>query len=235
MERGHQVAAYAAQDGVMTNTTSTTQASARDLLADPRPALADAMATCGDLLHTVRAADLDRITPCPGMDVRQLAGHLVMVAQRISCAARLVPTHEWPTDVTGLADDEWAPAWHDAAAEALGVWSDDALLDQHMVLPWAAMPGREVVGIYTNEVVVHTWDLAQALGQDPDWSMLALEVADVAIHSQLPDADRGPMWAAVAASLPEGVPWEDPFANAVEVAEDAPLIDRVVAWNGRQP
>ena len=35
--------------------------------------------------------------------------------------------------------------------------------------------------------------------------------------------------------VPEGVPVEVPFANAVDVSDDAPLIDRLVAWNGRQP
>ncbi len=218
----------------MTNTTITTEAAA-DLLADPRPALADAMATCGELLHALRPLDLDRPTPCTGMDVRELAGHLVMVAQRIACAARSVPTYEWPSDVTGLADDEWAPAWNDATADAVEAWAHPALLDQHMVLPWAEMSGREVVGIYTNEVIVHSWDLAHATDQTPRWSQPALEVALVAVHSQLPDADRAPMWAEVQSQLPEDIPWEDPFANAVPVADDAPLIDRVVAWNGRRP
>jgi hypothetical protein len=27
----------------------------------------------------------------------------------------------------------------------------------------------------------------------------------------------------------------DPFADAVPVPDDAPLIDRLVAWNGRRP
>lgn len=219
----------------MTNDTLIPEPTTDELLADPRPALMSALATCGDLVHTVRPDELDRPTPCDAMDVRALLGHLVMVAQRIACAARMVPTNEWPTDVTGLDDDAWAPAWHEAAIDAFAAWADDALLDEHMVLPWAAMPGREVVGIYTNEVVVHGWDLGQALGRPPVWGERALQTAQAAIHIQLPDADRGPMWAGVAASLPEGVPWADPFANAVPVADDAPLVDRVVAWNGRRP
>lgn len=217
----------------MTNETLIPEAPT-DLLADPRPALTSALAACGDLIHTVRPDELDRATPCEGMDVRALLGHLVMVAQRIGCAARMVPTHEWPSDVTGLADDEWAPAFHEAAADALAAWSDDRLLDEVMELPWATMPGREVVGIYTNEVVVHGWDLGRGTGREPQWPDEALLVAEVAIHNQLPDADRGPLWAGVQASLPPGVPWEDPFANAVDVPADAPAIDRVVAWNGRR-
>jgi uncharacterized protein (TIGR03086 family) len=218
----------------MTNDTLTPEAPAH-LLADPRPALTSALATCGDLIHTVRPEELDRVTPCDDMDVRALLGHLVMVAQRIGCAARMVPTHEWPSDVVGLADDEWAPAFHEAATDALAAWSDDALLDVVMVLPWATMPGREVVGIYTNEVVVHGWDLGRGTGREPSWPSEALVVAEAAIHIQLPDADRGPMWAGVQASLPPEVPWADPFANAVEVPADAAPIERVVAWNGRQP
>ena len=55
------------------------------------------------------------------------------------------------------------------------------------------------------------------------------------IQRELPMPDRAPMWAEAKASLPEGVPWADPFADAVPVGDDAPLIDRLVAWNGRTP
>lgn len=219
----------------MTNNSLSTEAPVSDTLADPRPAIASALASCGELIDALAPAELDRPTPCAEMDVRALLGHLVMVAQRIGCAARMVPVHQWPSDVTGLADDEWAPAWHRAAADSLADWSDDDLLTQDMVLPWAAMPGRDVVAIYTNEVVVHTWDLASATGRQPTWSDLALETADTAIRTQLPDVDRAPMWAEAEAAMPPGIPWQDPFANAVPVAADAPLIDRVVAWNGRNP
>lgn len=219
----------------MTNDTMTPEAPAAELLADPRPALLSALATCGDLIHSVQPSELDRSTPCDGMDVRALLGHLVMVAQRIGCAARQVPPAEWPVDVTGLADDEWAPAWHVAAIDAFAAWADDALLEATVTLPWATLSGRGVVGIYTNEVLIHGWDLGRAVGRPPVWGPLALETALAAIHEQLPDADRGPLWAGVAASLPEGVPWSPPFANAVPVDDAAPLIDRLAAWNGRRP
>lgn len=234
METGHRVAGLEAHPRSMTNDTLTPVPSPLDL-GDPRPALGAALATCSELIDAVTPDQFELRTPCDDMEVRAMLGHLIMVAKRIACAARHVPTYQWPSDVTGLADDAWAPAWHEAAGDALAAWSDDDLLDHHMVLPWAEMPGAEVVGIYTNEVVVHTWDLAQALGAEPSWSERTLEVAEAAIHHQLPDADRGPMWAEVQAQLPEGIPWEDPFANAVPVADDAPIIDRVIAWNGRQP
>jgi hypothetical protein len=82
---------------------------------------------------------------------------------------------------------------------------------------------------------VHTWDRARATGQSPEWNDEVLATSLGAIHAQLPMADRTPMWEATKAMLPPEVPWEDPFANAVEVADDAPMIDRLVAWNGRTP
>ena len=229
------MAALEVHDALMTNDTLSTEASVRDVLADPRSDLASAMASCGELIAAVTPDQLDRPTPCDDMDVRALLGHLVMVARRIGCAARRVPTHEWPSDVTGLADHEWAPAWEAAAADSLAAWVDDALLDRDMILPWATLQGRDVVGTYTNEVVVHGWDLAQGTGQHAAWSDGVLEVAHTAIRQQLPDADRSPMWAQVQASLPPGVPWADPFANAVPVDDGAALVDRIVAWNGRTP
>jgi hypothetical protein len=35
--------------------------------------------------------------------------------------------------------------------------------------------------------------------------------------------------------MPPGVPFAAPFGDAVEAAADAPMIDRLVAWNGRLP
>mgnify|MGYP000535288204 CR=1 FL=1 len=35
--------------------------------------------------------------------------------------------------------------------------------------------------------------------------------------------------------MSQGVPWSPPFANAVPVPDDAPLIDRLAGWNGRRP
>ena len=85
------------------------------------------------------------------------------------------------------------------------------------------------------DALVHTWDLATATGQDVAWDHATLACSWEAIRSQLPEADRDPQWEAVRAMMPPGVPFDGPFANAVDVADDAPLIDRLVAWNGRTP
>ena len=88
---------------------------------------------------------------------------------------------------------------------------------------------------YTNELSVHTWDLAQATGQEPVWDDSVLAVGFAAIQFGMPAGGRAARFAEVAANLPAGVPFVPPFGEAVAVADDAPLIDRLVAWNGRTP
>jgi len=115
-------------------------------------------------------------------------------------------------------------------------WTDDAVLDRIVVLPWSQLPAGETLCGYTNEVTVHTWDLAVATGQRPAWDPQVVSVALAAIQGILPAADRAAILAAAAAAVPEplrGFP--PPFAEAIEVAPTAPVIDRLVAWNGRDP
>ncbi|HNE76169.1 MAG TPA: hypothetical protein PK623_14770, partial [Microthrixaceae bacterium] len=114
-------------------------------------------------------------------------------------------------------------------------WADPALLERPTTLPWGTFPGREVLDVYTNEMVIHTWDLATATDQHPEWDPAVLEASLAVMHAQLPIPVRAPIWEAIYAGMPAEVPRDIPFADAVDVAEDAPLIDRLVAWNGRTP
>lgn len=221
----------------MTNTTASVDAPHATFgdLTDPRPAFAHAAEVCSIVIDAVTPDQLGRPTPCDAMEVRQLMAHLVMVANRVACAGRGDDPSSWPGEITDLPDADLAATWHRDAAVALAPWADDAVLDRITALPWGTFTGGQTLATYVNELVVHTWDLAQATGQLPTWDDGALQVAHTAIVGQLPDADRTERWAAVAASMPEGVPFDGPFANAVAIDEDAPLIDRLIAWNGRQP
>lgn len=202
---------------------------------DPRSHVAGAVIVAAGVIDGVRDDQLDRPTPCGDMAVRDLLEHLVMVLRRVARAGEGVPVAQWPVDAADVRDGGWLDAWRSAAHEVQAAWTDDALLERPTELPWGTFPGAEVLGVYTNEIVVHTWDLARATGQHPDWDPTVLEAALAAIHQQLPMAERAPMWAAFEEQLPPEVPWEDPFGDAVDVDDDAPLIDRLVAWNGRDP
>ena len=201
---------------------------------DPRMHLATAIMTARPTIAAITSDQYDLPTPCEGMTVGELAEHIVMAMRRVALAGRGEPRMNWPIDAADVARGEWEPALVEAAHDVQAAWGDE-ILDRPTVLPWGEFPGREVLGVYTNEVIVHTWDLARATGQNPEWDPSALEFADSAMHAQLPMADRTEMWNGFKAQLPPEVPWEDPFGPAVDVPADAPTIDRLVAWNGRTP
>jgi uncharacterized protein (TIGR03086 family) len=204
---------------------------------DPRTVFARAVATAGWVIDSIRPDQLDLPTACHEHDVRSLLGHVVDVMARV----RLVgeggdPMANGQVDVTAVADDGWFDLFRSRAHEVQAAWTDAAALDRTVVLPWATTTGAGALASYTSELTVHTWDLARATGQHPTWDDEVVAVAFGAISRGLPAEGRLAMFEAYAARMPAEVrPSSPPFAEAVEVAADAPAIDRLVAWTGRRP
>ncbi|MGW3659665.1 TIGR03086 family metal-binding protein [Streptomyces sp. NPDC005151] len=203
----------------MTESTGTANASAGPFGNDPRPALTKAIALAGRTLAAVRADQYDGATPCSEYDVRTLAGHLVSVLRRVAVVGAGGDFFGVPNVAEDVADGEWAAAWEEAAREVDAVWSDDEVLAREFKLPWGVQPGSAVGVSYIKEFTLHTWDLATATGQHPEWDE-ALLTALVGIMRHVVPAQ------------PRGNPV--PFGPVVEVAEDAPDIDKLVGWYGRK-
>lgn len=198
---------------------------------DPRFILDRAIETGTAVIDAVRADQLVGPTPCDGMDVRAMLGHLVGVVDRIAALGR----SEDPFAVveSRAPDDDWVNAWAVAADHAVGAWSDDAVLEEPMALPWIQGSGADILASYFSELTVHTWDLATAIGRRPDWDE-AVVAAALAARDFLPAENRLALYAEIAASM--GVDEVAvPFAEAITVPEDAPAIDHLVAWTGRDP
>jgi uncharacterized protein (TIGR03086 family) len=211
---------------MITPTSSTT-----DHLMDPRAILERATATGGVVIAGVRPAQLTDPTPCTDMNVRALLAHLVGVLDRVAALGR----GEDPFAVTEAAvpDDRWPDAWWESGRRAADAWSDDAVLERPMALPWIEGSGAEVLASYFSELTVHTWDLATATGQQPDWDATVVAAALEARHF-LPAENRRALYEEISAAM--GLDEvAAPFAEAVPVPDDAPAIDRLVAWNGRDP
>ncbi|MGZ4690882.1 MAG: TIGR03086 family metal-binding protein [Acidimicrobiia bacterium] len=202
---------------------------------DPRTVLARAVGTAGIVLGQVTTDRLGDPTPCEDFDVRLLANHLVEVLRRVAMVGRGDDPHAFPEPVDG-PDPDYDALWLLAVLEVEAAWRDDGMLERTVHLPWTSLPGADALAMYTNEVTVHTWDLATALGRHPVWDPQVLDVAYAAIRQGLPAEGRAEEFAAVRAGMPEEFhDFPDPFAAAVDVPDDAPLIDRLVAWNGRRP
>ncbi len=202
---------------------------------DPRASLARAVALASAVIGAVRPDQMALPTPCGDFDVRGLLAHSVSVLDRVAVIGRGGNVFEVPDRAGLVADDAWLDRWRQAAHAVQEAWSDDAVLARTVQVPWTTMSGADAAAIYTNEVTVHTWDLATATGQRPAWDPEVLEVCLASIHRELPDAERSAMWEQVAGQLPDPAGFIPPFGDAVPVADDAPAIDRLVAWNGRTP
>ncbi|MDA8392871.1 MAG: TIGR03086 family metal-binding protein [Actinomycetota bacterium] len=205
------------------------------LPADPRPVFRRCSELLGSVIREISPNELGRSTPCAEFDVRQLLGHVVAAGNRVAIIGR---GEDWTPEPPGarlvVHDDGWYDAWSKAAALMEQAWSDDAALVRVIELPWIRSSGADVLAGYVNEFTVHTWDLAVATGQSPSWDDEALRMAFASIRAVLPPEGRTAQFEAVRASLPHSAQtWSAPFADAVPVAPDAPLIDRLVAFNGR--
>lgn len=211
----------------MTTTTNSTT----NPLTDPRPIVDRAIATGAEVVAGIRQDQLTNPTPCPEMDVRTMLSHLVGVIDRIAALGN--DENPFAVIATDAPDDGWSSALADSAARAADAWRGDDVLDRPMTLPWIQGSGAEVLASYLSELTVHTWDLARATGQDPQWDDIVVSAA-LEARPHLPAENRRAIFEEISAAM--GLDEVAvPFADAVPVPDDAPAIDRLVAWNGRDP
>lgn len=210
-----------------TSTSATT-----DHLEDPRQILERAIATGAAVIAGVRPEQLTGPTPCAHMDVRAMLAHLVGALDRVAALGN--GNDPLAVTDTPVADDHWSKAWWESGRRALEAWSDDAVLERHMALPWIEGSGAQVLLSYFSELTVHTWDLATATGQQPHWDDTVVAAAFTGARKILPAANRRALYEKISAARG----FDEvavPFAEAVPISDDAPAIDRLVAWNGREP
>ena len=227
------MATFPAQDAAMDTTFNTPAPFALD--TDPRCLFSAAARTGTDVITTIRPDQLDNPTPCPDFDVRGLLGHLVGVVRRIAAMGRGENPMAVDTELPAIADDAWLPTWLAAVEAATAAWTDDAALTRTVVLPWATDTGAAALLGYVSEVTVHTWDIARATGREPAWDDDTVGHALDLMRSWLPGEGRAEIFAAVRDQMGMDASIPDAFAAVVAVPDDAPLIDQLVAWNGRRP
>jgi uncharacterized protein (TIGR03086 family) len=166
------------------------------------------LAACGTVLRRLTPADLDRPTPCTEYAVHDVGQHLLRsMALLASVAGEQIPG---PAGELGTA----VPA---AAEEALAAWRRRGL-DGTVTVGRSVYPASLAVGIIPLELLVHGWDIARATGQDID---VPPEAAGYVL-------DR-------ARELITGDKRGRSFAAGADAGPDATVLQRLVAFTGRQP
>lgn len=175
---------------------------------------------------------LEGPTPCGDFVVNDLLAHMNAVIAQLAAAGSTHSAGETPPSLP--AQESWVADWkkHQETVEA--TWPQLAG-DQVLDMGWAKLPAAVAAGVYTAEVILHSWDVARATGQSISPAEAAVELAMAAYEKLLPTADRTEMWAEF--ELPDGTKGlpAPPFANAHQAPAGATAFEKLIAWSGRDP
>ncbi|MFD4691786.1 TIGR03086 family metal-binding protein [Streptomyces sp. NPDC058463] len=176
----------------------------------------------GELISSVDDRQLSGPTPCPKYSVRDLLAHIFGLSVAFRDAARkdLGPT-TGTSPSSGLPDlpDDWRKSLPPLLDELVAAWRDPAAHEGMTQAGGVDLPGPVAAMVVSNELVVHGWDLARSTGQEFRADEASLRSSEALLAPG--DDDR---------SGPDAI-----FGPPVPVAQDAPLLDRVIALSGRRP
>jgi uncharacterized protein (TIGR03086 family) len=184
------------------------------------PVLAD----LSDVVSRVGADDLQRPTPCTRMDVEALRDHVVGWVQFFA-AALADPQRSGPRpDADGYrgADDEGDPAdrVREAGSALLRAAREDGTVEQ-VVLAASRMDRPALLAMILGEYVLHGWDLARALDVRWEPSSEACEASLAFFRGMIAPEYR--------------VGESAYFGPEVSVPDDAPALERLLGFAGRDP
>ncbi|MFJ1607294.1 TIGR03086 family metal-binding protein [Streptomyces sp. NPDC088253] len=165
---------------------------------------------------------LDRDTPCPGLAVHNMLGHVGGLAVAFRDAGRKdlgVTTDTSPGSVVPDIGPDWRETLPKALDELAEAWREPAAWTGETRAGGVPLPGAVAGAVAADELVVHGWDLARATGQEYEPDEVALRAA----------------YGFLAAAAENAGPGGGVFGPVVPVPDDAPLLDRVIGLSGRDP
>jgi len=159
----------------------------------------------GDVLASIHQGHLSKPTPCDDWDVARLIAHVLATPGNFLQMSR-GEQPDW-SRTPPLAEDEWAAEFRSSADDLIHFWHQQGDEADAGKVDWQ-----------TAEMAVHTWDLVRAtgmrIGLDPEVAERGLAF----MSRGLTEDNRGKA-----------------FGPAVEVPDDAPIYERLVAFAGRDP
>ena len=188
----------------------------------PLEALDQAQTAAAAVIARLTDDDWGRPTPCDEWSVRDVVNK--MLASTLTFTAfgrreRLDPPLDLVHPVEMLGHDPLG-AFQAAAAECRDVWRAGGALDGTAPSTVGEFPAKAVLNARVFDTTILTWDVARATGLPHHLSdELAAYVHHVAVR--LVDNVRSVS--------------RERYKDALDVTDDAPIVDRLVAVTGRDP
>lgn len=171
------------------------------------------------LIAGVGSDELSRPTPCSDWDVKALLNH--MIGGNYAFAEALAGKKiEPPAQMPDLVGGDPGMAYARSAAHMMDAWRSPGALQRTLALPFGDIPAAVGINVILMDQLVHSWDLATALGRAYAMEADLAEVALQTLQQTVRPEYRGP-----------GMP----FAHEVPCPADAPVQERLLAFTGRNP
>ncbi|GHF59341.1 TIGR03086 family protein [Streptomyces mashuensis] len=143
---------------------------------------AEALDLFGERVHAVGARQWQQPTPCTDWNVRELVNHLVVEQMWVPplLEGRSIDEVGDAFDGDRLGSRPKA-AWDKAAAAARDAFAAPGALDRTVELSYGPTPARAYCSQMIADLVVHSWDLARAIGADdrPPQSLIAFTAREM--------------------------------------------------------
>ncbi len=167
------------------------------------------------LVAGIDAAQLRRSTPCTDWDVHATLEHLVGATWMFTLANQGQLVGE---DTRGVGEAGAEAALEAAAAANLASWRAPGAFDGARTFPFGTFRADAAAMMNLSEVVVHTWDIAVALGGDTTIDPAVAKMLDEFYGAISLDPYRT----------------HGAFGPEITVAADASHADRLLAQLGRR-
>ena len=184
---------------------------------DPKTQATTAVELLTPLVEGTRSDQLDAQTPCSEWKVRDLLNHVIGGGHMFACGLR-GEAFEGGAGAADLIGDDYRAAWRTAGDRFFAALADTDDLDKPVSLPFGTLPAGAALQLAAGDLLVHSWDLAQATGQafDPpvDFVESSFAFFQVAVNDDLRSAGL--------------------FGPPYEVASDDPALTKLLAHSGRR-
>jgi uncharacterized protein (TIGR03086 family) len=180
----------------------------------PEEPLHRAVAAVDPLIAGIGDAQWSAPTPCTEWTVRDVVTHLVGTNRVLIASLREQPP---PTRGANTLGDDPVATYRASMAALVDAVRLPGALDRTFESRLGSATGAYRLRWRVADLLAHAWDIAQATGQRLDLPEDLVEEVLAFVESELADGDRSGR-----------------FGPAQPVSDDAPAIERFVAFSGRK-